>query len=167
MDMLEPAVFMFFVVFLPGLILGVILATILGLGLIWAIWKGKSWEIDEDATRQRTYFSTPEHLRSFIGRFIWIYTGKGFVSLNSDSLGLDVDNMICTIPFNSIVRVEMGHYSRLAKPITLKYIEVTYSSVDGEKTILLTPAKSWTAPVWWTNKLVDSWAGRLRQAVEV
>jgi hypothetical protein len=117
-------------------------------------------------TQACCYFSTPEHLRSFVGRFIWIYTAKGSLNLNPETLVCEVSNLACEIPLRSIRGVEVGHYSRWAKPIKLKYIALTYTSQWQEKTVLLTPTHSWATPVWKTSALVESWAEWLREAVE-
>ncbi len=112
------------------------------------------------------YFSTPEHVRTFVGRFIWIYRAKGSLTLNTEALVCEVSNLACDIPLRSIQRIEVGHYSRWAKPIKLKYIALTYTSHRQEKTVLLTPTESWTTAVPKTSALVESWAAWLREAVE-
>jgi hypothetical protein len=117
-------------------------------------------------TQACCYFSTPGHVRSFVGRFIWIYRAKGSLTLHPGGLICEVSNLACEIPLRSIISVEVGHYSRWAKPIKLKYIALTYASYGREKTVLLTPTHSWATPVWKTSALVESWAGWLRQAVE-
>jgi hypothetical protein len=78
-------------------------------------------------TQACCYFSTPEHVRSFVGRFIWIYTAKGNLNLNPETLVCEVSNLPCEIPLRSIRGVEVCHYSRWAKPIKLKYIALTYT----------------------------------------
>ncbi len=124
-------------------------------------------EVAEDTRTQACcYFSTPEHVSSFVGRFIWIYRAKGSLTLNPEALVCEVSSLVCEIPLRSIQRVEVGHYSRWAKPIKLKYIALTYTSHGQEKTVLLTPTHSWATPVWKTSALVESWAGWLREAVE-
>ena len=110
--------------------------------------------------------SSTEHVRSFVGRFIWIYRAKGSLTLNPGALVCEVSNLACEIPLRSIRRVEVGHYSRWAKPIKLKYIALTYTRQWQEKTVLLTPAHSWATPVWKTSALVERWAEWLREAVE-
>ncbi|HEV3384788.1 MAG TPA: hypothetical protein VG097_08225 [Gemmata sp.] len=120
------------------------------------------------ATRNQAccYFSTPEHVRSFVGRFLWIYTGKGSLNLTPETLICEVSNLVCEIPLRSIRGIEVGHYSRWAKPIKLNYIELTYMSQLLEKTVLFTPTHSWATPVWKTNALVESWTEWLEEAVE-
>ncbi|GMW03350.1 MAG: hypothetical protein AMXMBFR84_44840 [Candidatus Hydrogenedentota bacterium] len=117
-------------------------------------------------TQACCYFSTPEHIRSFVGRFIWIYSAKGSLALRPDHLACEVSSLVCEIPLRSIRRVEVGRYSRWAKPITLKYVALTYMSSGQEKTVLLTPTHSWATPVWKTSAIVETWADWLRDAVE-
>jgi hypothetical protein len=117
-------------------------------------------------TQACCYLSTPDHVRSFVGRFIWIYTAKGCLNLTFETLVCEVSNLGCEIAVRSIRAVEVGHYSRWAKPIKLKYIALTYMSHCQEKTVLLTPTHSWATPVWKTNALVENWAEWLRDAVE-
>lgn len=121
---------------------------------------------DDLRTQACCYFSTPEHVRSFVGRFLWIYCARGRLTLNPAALFCEVSNLVCEIPLQSIQRIEVGHYSRWAKPVKLKYLAVTYTSHGQQKTVLLTPTHSWATPVWKTSALVESWAGSLREAVE-
>jgi hypothetical protein len=117
-------------------------------------------------TQECCYLATPEHIRSFVGRFIWIYVAKGRLILHRGSLVCEVSNLACEIPLREIRRVEIGHYSRWAKPITLKYIALTYTIDGQEKTVLLTPTHSWATPVWETNSIVETWAELLRESIE-
>src|SRR4029077_15230305 len=92
-----------------------------------------------DATRTQAccYVSTPEHVRSFVGRFIWIYTAKGSLRLNPEALVCELSNLVCEIPLLSIRRIGMVLYPGWPKPIKLKYIELTYLSQGEELTVLL------------------------------
>lgn len=110
------------------------------------------------------YLSTPKHVRSFVGRFIYIYTAKGNLRVTSESLIFTSTKTSFEIPVNSITDISTGHYSRIAKPIRLDYLAVTYSHEGRDETILLTPTYSWTTPVWKTNKLVASWISSLGEA---
>ena len=112
------------------------------------------------------YLSTPKHIRSFKGRFIYIYTAKGNLRLTSKSLIFTSTKTSFDIHLESITGISKGHYSRFAKPIRLDYIAVTHSCAGREETILLTPAQSWTPLVWKTNKLVASWVESLNDAID-
>lgn len=116
-------------------------------------------------TQECCYLSTPKHVRSFAGRFIYIYTAKGSLRLTSESLIFTSTKTSFEIPVNSITDISSGHYSRLAKPIRLDYIAIKYSRQGRDETILLTPTQHWATPVWKTNKLVSSWISSLDETV--
>jgi hypothetical protein len=105
------------------------------------------------------YLSTPAHVRSFVGRFIWIYTDKGELRLTESRLRFrGKSRMPIDIDLDAIVDIWIGNYSRWAKPIRLDYIAVAFEDGDAERTLLFTPTQSWLTPVWETNKLVAKWA---------
>jgi len=113
--------------------------------------------------RSACYLSTPEHVRSFIGRFIYLYTDKGELCLTETALrfvgksGLPVE-----ISLDSITDVSVGHYSRWAKPFRLDHIAVRHRNGGTERTTLLTPTRSWATPTWETNKIVAEWVDALK-----
>jgi hypothetical protein len=103
------------------------------------------------------YISTPEHVRSFYGSCIYIYTGKGELFLSTTTLRfVGKKGVPLEISLNSITGIDVGHYSRLAKPIRLDYMAVRYRDQETERTTLFTPTSSWSwvTPVWETNKIV-------------
>lgn len=111
------------------------------------------------------YLSTPEHVRSFVGRFIYIYTDKGTLSLTDDSLQFVGKNGVpATLPLSSILATSIGEYSRWAKPSGLDHIAVRYLDGKTERIILLTPMRSPWVPTWETNKIVAEWADALEAA---
>lgn len=107
------------------------------------------------------YSSTPEHIKSFIGRFIYIYTAKGSIFLTKEDLQYKNKKKNIVIPIKDITHIEIGHYSRIAKPIQLNYLSVTYKGDSAKNTILFTPTISWTTPIWKTNKIVQTWMDAL------
>jgi hypothetical protein len=121
----------------------------------------------ETTTRTQAccYLSTPEHVRSFVGTFIWIYTDKGELSLAEDYLRFTTQHQTSVeIALSAITDISIGHYSRIAKPIRLDYMAVTYQKNGVERTLLFTPTRSWVTPVWETNKIVNEWVEALHQA---
>ncbi len=120
---------------------------------------------ERNRTQKCCYLSTPEHIRSFIGRVLYIYTAKGELQLTAKSLIFTSKKTSIEIPVDSITTINSGSYSRFAKPIRLDYIAVTYSHEGKVKTILLTPTQSWATPVWNTNKQVASWIETLNKIV--
>jgi hypothetical protein len=114
--------------------------------------------VEEIRHSQNCYLSTPAHVRSFIGRFVYIYTDKGRLELTDNRLrfrGRKVKEL--EIPIESISDLGVGHYSHLAKPIRLDYVAVTFQDDDEPKTLYFTPTYSWWTPVWHTNLVVNDW----------
>ena len=111
------------------------------------------------------YLSTPKHVRSFVGRFFYIYTDKGSLRLTSESLVFTSSKNSIEIPLGLVTDVGTGHYSRIAKPIRLDSMAVTSSREGADETILLTPTDSWATPVWKTNKVVATWVSLLKESV--
>ena len=111
------------------------------------------------------YLSTPQHVRSFVGTFIWIYTDKGKLTLTEAKLRFEGKGGIpLQIPLHAITNVSVGHYSRIAKPIRLDYMAITFQDDESKQTVLFTPTGSWTTPVWRTNKIVAEWVELLRDS---
>jgi hypothetical protein len=111
------------------------------------------------------YLSTSEHMRSFIGRWLYIYTDKGSLKLTSKSVTFISKKDLCEIPLNSITDISSGYYPRTAKPLPLKYVEVTYIREGKKKAIIFTPCNSWASSVWKNNKLVENWILLLNRTV--
>ena len=118
-------------------------------------------------TQACCYLSTPEHVRSFVGTFFYIYTDKGELTLWKDYLRFTGKNQIpIEIAIKAITDISIGHYSRIAKPMRLDYMAVTYHQNGTERTLLFTPTRSWVTPVWETNKIVNEWVEVLQQSAE-
>jgi hypothetical protein len=116
-------------------------------------------------TRACCYLSTPEHVRSFVGTFIYIYTDKGELTLAEDYLRFTGQNQTpIEIALKAITDISIGHYSRIAKLMRLDYLAVSYQKNGTERTLLFTPTRSWLTPVWETNKIVSEWVEALQQA---
>lgn len=115
-------------------------------------------------TAKCCYLSSPEHVRSLVGCFFYIYTDKGCLRLTSDSLLYSGKKNTIDIPLDSITHVARGNYSRFAKPIRLDYMSVKFSSEGQEKNVYFTPTKYALLPVWKTNEIVDTWIGHLNEA---
>lgn len=114
-------------------------------------------------TQTYCYLSTPQHIHSFIGRFIYIYTDKGEISLRTGHVRFTGKRGIpIEIPVVAIKDIQVGHYSRWSKPWGLDYIKVRYQDGEQERTVLLTPTRSWATPTWETNKIVSKWVELLR-----
>lgn len=112
------------------------------------------------------YVTTPEYLKTFFGRYFYIYQGNGQLRLDDRSLGFISGWQRVTIPLASVRALTLGEYSLAAKPVPLHYLEVTFLENSGSRTLLFTPTRSGILPVWDTNKVVAEWASAVQQAVQ-
>jgi predicted Ser/Thr protein kinase len=113
----------------------------------------------------RCYYSTPEYLQTFVGRFLYIYCGKGELRLDEENLTFATEWRSTLIPLRAIQSLRIGSYSRWAKPARLDYLRVEYLANGRMEQILLTPSKSPFASIWATNERVAEWLIAIRQAV--
>ncbi|MCE5303182.1 MAG: serine/threonine protein kinase, partial [Planctomycetaceae bacterium] len=116
--------------------------------------------------RSSCYLSTPEHLRSFVGRFLWIYKAKGELRLNDRTLSFHSSWPTLVIPLASIRRIGQGDFPYSAKPLPLEYMAVTYLEQDVERTVLLAPCAGALLPPA-ANDNVERWLYDLQEAVRV
>ena len=118
--------------------------------------------------KQPCYISTPAHVASFVGRFIYIYTGKGTIEQTPKILVFTYRNGTkLVIGLDTIVKIERGSYSRWAKPFGLDFIAVNYASATNLNTVYFTPTRSAMTPTWKTNKIVTQWMDVLQKATKV
>ncbi|MCL1074470.1 hypothetical protein [Shewanella dokdonensis] len=110
---------------------------------------------------QFCYVSTPEHQSTFYGKYIYIYTDKGQLSLTDDGLKFVGSKSNYSINYNEIKNIEMSNYSRIAKPFKLNFIKIVYTIDSIEHTVLLTPTSSGFTPVNKTNQLVNDCLSKL------
>jgi serine/threonine protein kinase/TM2 domain-containing membrane protein YozV len=111
------------------------------------------------------YISTPEHLRTFTGRYIFIYTGRGELRLDSENLTLVSNLNSIVIPLANIKELNIGHYPRSAKPVRLNYIAVTFEETGKQQTLLFTPKL--TLSPWETNRYVAECFQAIRDAIVI
>jgi serine/threonine protein kinase len=111
-----------------------------------------------------SYISTPAHLRSFRGRFINIYKGKGELCLDQETLSFRSGWPTVTIPLASIRKLAQGDYPYSAKPVPLHFIAVTFEERGEERTLLFTPVIREVMVPDAANKLSDEWLAALQAA---
>ncbi len=116
--------------------------------------------------QENCYLTTPEHQSSFWGRYVYVYTAMGSLQLTTEFLTFKSKKTSFKIDLKSINDISIGHYSRLAKPFRLDYISITYKPDSKKKTKFLTPAGSWAASTWSTNKVVADWKSTLEKTVQ-
>lgn len=120
--------------------------------------------------RQETtcYYSSPRHQGSIWGRFFYIHEGRGILQANSEGLKLIRDSGTLKLPFKNIKSVGLGLFSRFAKPAGLMYLDLKYTTEDGDfAEIHLVPFKSMFDPTWATSQMVQSWYETLRDQEEL
>ncbi|HEX3125782.1 MAG TPA: hypothetical protein VH394_00480 [Thermoanaerobaculia bacterium] len=109
------------------------------------------------------YYLSPEYADTWWGRYIWLYQGKGRLYLTQASIRLDGKKLLLDVPFEAIIKIDTGEFSRVAKYFRLAFIRLHYRKDGNESTILLVPAKSPFAPTWDTNKVIAAWLEAMRQ----
>ena len=111
------------------------------------------------------YVSTPEYLRTFRGKYLYIYQGKGELRLDRETLSFRTGWQVVTIPLAAIRTLAQGEYPAAAKPVPLHYIGVTFDDHGATRTLLFTPARSALRPVWDANAVVADWLAVLPDAI--
>jgi serine/threonine protein kinase len=113
----------------------------------------------------KCYSSTLEHARSFVGKYVYPYTGKGLLTLDRDALRFRHPREPIEIPLAAVREIAVGSSSKLPKPIGLNVIAITWQDGEERKTKLFLPISSWVSPIWRTNDLVAEWGEAIRSAV--
>jgi tRNA A-37 threonylcarbamoyl transferase component Bud32 len=111
------------------------------------------------------YVSTPEYLRTFRARFLYIYQGKGELSLTADTLRFNSGWQAVIIPLASIRGLGLGQYPISAKVGGLNYLEVAFDEQGNSRTLFFTPTRRALRPGWVTNKDVEEWSSAVQKAV--
>jgi hypothetical protein len=119
--------------------------------------------VESEFQNQFCYVSTLEHQSTFYGKYIYLYTDKGQLSLTNDGLEYLGKKTNYSITRSSIKNIEISHYSRVAKPFKLNSIKISYKIDLIENDIYLTPTKSGFTPICKTNQLVKNWFSKLME----
>ena len=116
--------------------------------------------------RVKCMLSSPEHLRTFTGRFLFLELAKGELRLDAERLTFVSNWQSEVIPLADIRELAIGHYSRLNKPVRLDYLAVTFDQGGGRRTLLFTPSAHavWVLP-WQSNAQVAECFQAVREAV--
>jgi hypothetical protein len=91
------------------------------------------------------FVSTPEHLRTFLGRFLYNFQAKGELLLDRETLGFDSGWSVVKIPLSSICVLAIGAYPvsgiTFFKLLTMpaNYMAVTFTEHGVSRTLLFTP----------------------------
>ena len=130
--------------------------------------------------------STPEHLRTFLGRLFYNFQAKGELRLDRETLSFDSGWSVVKVPLSSISGLAIGAYpvsvitglKLLTKPGN--YLAVTFTKNGVLRTLLFTPTpplntvRTWvryhlTDPkkkVWEHIIVLTEWANALQEAIQ-
>ena len=105
-------------------------------------------------------------MSTFTGQFVYIYTGKGELRLDAENLTFVSNWQSIVIPLRDIRELGIGHYSRLAKPVRLDYLAVTFEQAGQRRTLLFTPMiRGGISLPWEVNPRVAECLLAVREAV--
>jgi uncharacterized protein (TIGR03067 family) len=123
--------------------------------------------------------STPEHLRTFLGRLVYNFQAKGELRLDGETLSFDSGWSVVRIPLSSIQALGLGNYPvSVFKRMPTNYLAVTFTEHGVSRTLLLTPTVRATSVRTWVTsrfepsktveicKLVMQWLFALRGAIQ-
>jgi serine/threonine protein kinase len=128
------------------------------------------------------YVSTPEHLRTLLGRLLYICQAKGELRLDSEMLSFDSGWSVVKIPLSSICALAKGSYPMSFIKLLLmpaNYMSVTFTEQGVSRTLLFTPTpplntvRTWvryhlTNPkkkIWENQIVLNEWYFALQEAI--
>jgi len=128
------------------------------------------------------YVSTPEHLRTFLGRLLYNFQAKGELRLDRETLSFDSGWSVVKIPLSSICALAAGCYPvSFIKMLIMpgNYIAVTFTEHGASRTLLFTPTpplntvRTWvryhlTNPkkkIWENAIVLNEWSFALQEAI--
>ena len=123
--------------------------------------------------KTKAYHSDPKYCRSFIGRYMWPFHGRGMLELTKDKLTYNA-RVYRDGPFhlelaaNQIHSVALGMLPQIVHPFPFYFVDVSFSGHDGAvQHIYLVPApKEQHVPVigiWKTYRTSMKWLAALRE----
>jgi hypothetical protein len=118
--------------------------------------------------KARAYYSDPEHNGSFLGRWIWIYRGKGYLELTSGKLRFSSRSLNLELNPQQVRSVTLGTFARTAKPIPLHFVDLGFGTPAGKtRHVYIVPLVDhrsvWLISVWRLNKVVSAWFTALNE----
>ena len=125
------------------------------------------------------YVSTPEHLRTLLGRLLYICQAKGELRLDSEMLSFDSGWSVVKIPLSSIRALAIGNYPMsVIKIMPVSYMAVTFTKHGVSRTLLFTPTPPLNTVRTWVRyhlkpkkkvlenfKVVREWSFALQEAI--
>lgn len=118
--------------------------------------------------KARAYYSDPEHNRSFVGRWVWIYRGRGCLELTRGKLRFSSRTLDLELVPKQVRSISLGTFARTAKPIALRFLDLEFVTPAGEaKHVYLVPLvdgrSAWLTTVWRLNKVASAWLTALNE----
>ena len=101
--------------------------------------------------------TTPEHLKTLMGKWVYMYQGLGEISLNPESVQFVQSTGILNIPYESIKEVRLGHFPWSLNLQGLLYLELEHIDNGQSKTIILVPQSEMWSPIGTRNEMTVSW----------
>jgi len=115
----------------------------------------------------RCYISTPEFLRTWIGRQMR-FSGKGDLRLDEENLTFTPRGNWIVMPLRAITGLTVAEFPAwIGKSIRgLKFISVTFTEKGAAHRIFLVPNHGPLRFIWTTNEDVEEWHRAIRHAIK-
>ena len=101
--------------------------------------------------------TTPEHLKTLPGKWIYLYQGSGEISLNPENLQFVQPTGILNIPFGSIKEVYPEYFPWSLNPQGLLNIRLVWTSNAETKSTIVVPNDGMWKPINSRNEMTVSW----------
>jgi hypothetical protein len=117
------------------------------------------------AREQFCFLTTPEHQRTFRGKYMVSAQASGTLVLDGDELLFRTGGWVLCLPFWRIGSVALGRLPWMARPVGRRYIEVEHTTDEGEAAVWLTPTYRCGLLPWLTDRVVTRWYVWLSEAL--
>jgi serine/threonine protein kinase len=113
----------------------------------------------------RSTIATPEHMATWWGKYVNLFSGKGRITLEEHQLTYSDYEAVTEIPLNSIRDLSIGRYSLWAKPTGLNFIRVTFEDGGQLRSLCFMPHESGLHLTSDANLIVAEWFDAIRGAI--
>jgi hypothetical protein len=103
--------------------------------------------------------TSPEYLRTFRGKYLSPFQALGTLALAGDELLFRATGWALDLPLWRIASIGLRRFPWRVQPFGLRYIEMDYTTGEGEQTLWLTRTYFRTLPAWHTNRVVAAGTG--------
>lgn len=101
--------------------------------------------------------TTPEHLKTLMGKWVYMFQGSGELSLNKESVQFVQSTGSLNIPFGSIIEIKLDHFPWSFNPQGLLHFLVVWMDQGERKSIILVPHSEIWKPIVDRNETTVSW----------